>query len=368
MSAIDRRLIQNFEWPVFGLGMLLVLIGILNLMSASPDANVGLHGSALRQLVWFGAGFIGLLVVLIPDYRSLERVAIPFYFVCLGMLVAVLFVGPIINGSQRWIILGPIRIQPSEIAKLAVIFLLARVLQRQETPQEIGLVALTPYLILIAIPAAIVLRQPDLGTAGLIVLAPATFIIVARVRMVSLVWLSAAGVGALGAAWFFYLHDYQKERVLTFLDPERDPLGTAYHAIQSQIAVGSGGFLGKGFGAGSQSQFGFLPEQQTDFVFSVLAEEWGFTGAAVVMMLYLALLIRGIMIARASKDRFGAYLALGIVAMLFWPIAINIGMVIGVFPVVGVPLPLLSYGGSSLVTCLVAIGLLMNISMRRYTF
>jgi rod shape determining protein RodA len=188
------------------------------------------------------------------------------------------------------------------------------------------------------------------------------------VRVSSLVLIASAGIVAVTVAWFFFLHDYQKERVFTFLNPERDPLGAAYHSIQAQIAVGSGGLFGKGFMLGSQSQLDFLPEEQTDFVFSVLGEEWGFIGSATVLLLYLGILIRGLMIAHSSKDLFGAYLAVGIVALFFWAGAINVGMVIGVLPVVGVPLPMLSYGGSALLTCMVALGLLMNVSMRRYIF
>jgi rod shape determining protein RodA len=176
----------------------------------------------------------------------------------------------------------------------------------------------------------------------------------------------------LGAAacstWFFYLRDYQKERVLTFLNPDRDPLGAAYHTIQSQIAVGSGGLIGRGFLNGSQSQLQFLPEQPTDFVFSVLAEEWGFLGATFVLVLYLGLLLRGLVVARTAKDLFGTALAVGCVSILFWPAAVNVAMVLGLLPVVGVPLPFLSYGGSSLLVSLASVGLLMNVSMRRYLF
>jgi rod shape determining protein RodA len=368
LPAIDRRLIQNFEWTLLGLALAVSLIGVINLTSAAPGSEPGvIPDTAWRQLSWLAVGSLALLAALIPDYRTLERFAFPFYGFCIVLLVAVLFFAPVINGSQRWLILGPARIQPSELTKLALILVFARVLQRRGA-QELELANLAVPALIIAVPCALVLRQPDLGTSMLIALLSGSFLLVARVRATLLLWLGAASIAGASLAWFYYLHDYQKDRLLTFLNPESDPLGAAYHAIQSQIAIGSGGILGRGFQKGPQSQLDFLPEQQTDFVFSVLAEEWGFVGASIVLLLYLALIVRGLMIARASKDAFGTYLAVGVVALFFWAGAINVGMVLGVVPVVGVPLPLLSYGGSSLVASLLGVGLLMNISMRRYVF
>jgi rod shape determining protein RodA len=309
-----------------------------------------------------------MFATLVPDYRTLERFALPFYGLVVALLVAVLISGRIVNGSQRWIHLGPLNLQPSELAKLAMIVLFARLLARRSASAPIGLRDLVIPGILIAIPAALIVKQPDLGTTLVVCIVSASFLAIARVRVFSFVLLALFGLVAGAAGWIFFLHDYQKERVFTFLNPERDPLGAAYHAIQSQIAVGSGGLFGKGFGQGSQSQLDFLPEQQTDFVFSVLGEEWGFVGVAVVLLLYLGILLRGLMIAHSSKDLFGTYLALGVVALFFWAGVINVGMVIGVLPVVGVPLPMLSYGGSALLTCMAALGLLMNVSMRRYVF
>jgi rod shape determining protein RodA len=368
MPGIDRRLIQNFEWPIFVMGLGVALIGIVNLISASPERGAFLPDTAWRQVVWMALGLGLLLATLLLDYRTLERIAIPFYGGVILLLVAVLFIGRIVNGSQRWIDLGPFNLQPSELAKLALIILFARLLARRSATSSIGLLDLIFPAALVAIPAALVVKQPDLGTALVLCVVSASFLAVTRVRVGSLVLIVAGAVAAVTVAWLFFLHDYQKERVFTFMNPERDPLGAAYHAIQSQIAVGSGGLFGKGFLHGSQSQLDFLPEEQTDFVFSVLGEEWGFVGTATVLLLYLGILIRGLMIAHSSKDLFGAYLAVGIVSLFFWAGAINVGMVIGVLPVVGVPLPMLSYGGSALLTCMIALGLLMNVSMRRYIF
>lgn len=369
MPAIDRRLIQNFEWPLLALTLALLAVGVINLVSAAPDGGAGgIPPTAWRQMIRVGFGLVVMLIVLIPDYRSLERAALPLYAVSVALLVAVLLFAPTINGSQRWLPLGPFQIQASELAKLAIVILFARLLSRRNPMQNLGLPDLVLPALLIAVPAWLILREPDLGTALVLAIVAGSFLFIARVRWSLIASLAASAAVAAGLAWSFYLHDYQKERVLTFLDPDRDRLGSAYHQIQSQIAIGSGGLFGKGYLQGPQSQLDFLPEQQTDFVFSVLAEEWGFVGAGLVLLLYLALLVRGLMIAHASKDQFGSYLAYGVVALLFWPGLINVGMVLGVLPVVGVPLPMLSYGGSALLTSLAALGLLMNVSMRRYVF
>ena len=367
--GIDRRLIQNFDWGLLILVLLLGSLGIVNLISAAPgSAESWLPYTAKRQMIWFAVGSVAMFAMVLIDYRRLERLSLLFYLGCVALLVAVLFLAPIINGSQRWIVLGPARLQPSEITKLAMILLFARMLQKTSATEELGFRQLALPALAIAIPCALVLRQPDLGTALSIALVAGSFAVVARIRLSTVLSLGVAGATGAGLAWFFCLHDYQKQRLLTFLDPERDPLGAAYHAIQSQIAIGSGGLFGRGFLQGPQSQLDFLPEQQTDFVFSVLGEEWGFVGAGVVLCLYAALMLRGLMIARASKDAFGSYLAVGVVGLFFWAGAINVGMVLGLLPVVGVPLPFLSHGGSSLLTAMLACGLLLSVSMRRYVF
>ena len=368
MPGIDRRLTQHFEWPLFGMALLLGVIGVVNLISAAPGSGAGIPPTAWRQLLWLGVGLLLLLACLVPDYRSLERLAIPAYVVCIAALIEVLFFGPIINGTQRWLPIFGLRVQPSEITKVAVFLVLARALQRHPSNRQIGLPDLLGPIALVALPAILVLRQPDLGNAMLIVLVAGSYLLLSPTPARLLTSLGVGALAVAAAGWFFVLRDYQKERILTFLDPEQDPLGAAYHSIQSQIAVGSGGLFGRGFLQGPQSQLDFLPEQQTDFVFSVLGEEWGFLGACFVLALYLGIMIRGLMIAHASKDQYGAYLVFGVVALFFWPIAINVAMVLNLFPVVGISLPMLSYGGSSLLTCMIAVGLAMNVSMRRYVF
>jgi len=285
-----------------------------------------------------------------------------------GLLACVLLFGTIAKGSQRWLAVGPFMVQPSELAKLAVVLVLARHFHRNRGQGPYLLRELIWPLVLLLIPFLLVLKQPDLGTALMIAVTGGTVFLMLPIRARSLLSILGGSVAGLVVAWTHFLHDYQRMRVKSFLNPEMDPLNSGYQAIQSKIAVGSGGLWGKGFLKGTQTQLDFLPEQQTDFIFSVLAEEWGFIGAGLMLALYMVLILYALNVARTSKDSFGALLGAGVVGMLFWPVLVNIGMVMGFMPVVGVPLPLMSYGGSSLVVTFMGIGLLMNIRMRRFTF
>ena len=219
----------------------------------------------------------------------------------------------------------------------------------------------------ILIPVGLIIRQPDLGTAIMVILIAGSILLFAGIRRTTLGLIGILGGLAMIAGWYG-LHDYQRARIRTFLNPEADPLGSGYHIIQSKIAIGSGGFLGKGFSEGTQSQLSFLPERHTDFAFSVFAEEWGFAGSFGLLLVYLFLIVWGLYIARRAADRFGMFLAVGVTAMIFWHIVVNLGMVVGLMPVVGVPLPLFSYGGTSMVTTMIGVGLLLNVSMRRFKF
>jgi len=366
---IDRRVLQNIDWMLLALAIGVTVLGIVNLYSATYVGHQGTErGVYLKQALWMGLGLVALLVMLVPDYRTFERAAYPIYWASVALLVAVLFIGTIAKGSQRWLAFGPVTIQPSELAKLGVVIALARFFHHNKAQDGYGLLALVRPLALVGIPFLLVLKQPDLGTALLIAFIGGTLFLFVPIRTRSLLTILLVGIVVVSIAWKFSLHDYQRMRVLTFLEPERDPLNTGYQAIQSKIAVGSGGIWGKGFLHGTQTQLNFLPEQQTDFIFSVLAEEWGFVGAGLVVVLYMTLILYSLNVARSSKDGFGALLGAGIVGMLFWPVFVNIGMVLGFMPVVGVPLPFMSYGGSSLIVTFAALGLLMNIRMRRFTF
>ena len=275
--------------------------------------------------------------------------------------------GIITSGAQRWIKIGSISFQPSEFVKISLILALAKFFHRPPARKGYSLKDLPIPFSPPSFPMVLILKQPDLGTAIILFLIFFSVLLFVKIRWSSLLILVIGGMAILPLLWNF-LKEYQKRRIITFFNPDLDPLGAGYHIIQSKIAVGSGGILGKGFMKGTQCKLGFLPEQQTDFIFSALTEEWGLIGSLFVVSLYFALILWGLRIAVQSKDRFGAILAFGVVAMLFWHVFINIGMVLGIMPVVGIPLPLLSYGGSFLISTLIGVGLLLNVSMRRYLF
>jgi rod shape determining protein RodA len=249
--------------------------------------------------------------------------------------------------------------------KVAVIITLASYYSKNAYTRGFTLRQLFTPVILVLIPFALIVRQPDLGTALLIVLIAGSMTVFVKIERRSFLYLVATGMVTIPLVWFF-LKDYQKQRILTFLNPDRDPLGAGYHIIQSKISIGSGMLAGKGYLKGTQNALSFLPEQHTDFIFSVLAEEWGFVGSAILILLFLLLIIWGLNIAHSCRDPFGTIIAVGISAMIFWQVFVNIGMVMGLMPVVGVPLPFISYGGSSIATMMIAVGLLINVSMRRF--
>ncbi|MFW6123151.1 MAG: rod shape-determining protein RodA [Thermodesulfobacteriota bacterium] len=363
---IDRRLVQNFDWPLLAMIFVLAGIGIVNLYSAGY--NHAVHGATpvyVKQSYWLLMGLGVMLVTLTIDYRYLERLAYPLYIFSIILLLVVMVGGKTVSGSKRWLALGPVSFQPAELVKIAIILALARYFHRLSPQGPLPLKDLLPALVLVLIPAALIAKQPDLGSAILVTMVGGSMILLVGVNWRTLLIGAALLFTAIPAAWPF-LKEYQRQRVRTFLNPEHDPLGAGYHIIQSKIAVGSGQFWGKGFLQGTQSQLHFLPEQHTDFVFSVFAEEWGFVGSAGVVLLYFGLCLWGLLIARNCKERFGQLLAAGVTALLFWQVFVNLCMVTGLMPVVGIPLPLFSYGGSSLITTMLALGLLLNLRMRRF--
>lgn len=365
---IDRRLITNFDWTLLALVLAACVLGVINIYSASASYTVVATPFYLKQLYWILAGLLLIVLVCSLDYHLFEDVAYWFYGILCLLLVIVLAVGKTSMGATRWLHLGFFSIQPSEPMKIVAIMVLARFFTNYATVGGLTLKDLLYPSLFIGVPALLIMKQPDLGTAILVILIAGSMMAYLGIRFSALVTCIVAAIPAVYVGWSFYLRDYQKNRILDFLDPERDPLGSGYHIIQSKIAVGSGGVLGKGFMRGTQSQLRFLPEQHTDFAFSVFAEEWGFIGCLVLLVLYLLIVLWGLHIARRCNDRFGSLMAVGVTAMLFWHIVINIGMVIGIFPVVGVPLPLFSYGGTSMITSMIGIGILLNISMRRFMF
>lgn len=363
----DRRLITHYDWILLLQVALVAAIGIVNLYSATAAWSGPATPIYLKQLSWFGLGLIIVTLLCLFDYRHLEYLGFPAYGVAILMLLAVLVVGRTSMGATRWLSVGGIGLQPSEAMKIVIIIVLARYFTEKSNPQGFTLRDLLLPGALLLVPVLLVMKQPDLGTAMLLLAIGGTMALFAGIRRSTLLALAIAGAAAAFGGWFL-LHDYQRQRIYTFLNPEQDPLRSGYHIIQSKIAVGSGGLFGQGFRKGTQAQLSFLPERHTDFAFSVFAEEWGFTGCLLVLVLYLLIVLWGLYISRRASDRFGMFLALGVSAMLFWHIVVNLAMVIGLLPVVGVPLPLFSYGGTSMITSMTGIGLLLNVSMRRFMF
>jgi len=365
----DRRLVQNFDWILLLILALIAATSLVNLYSAT----YGLGGGGVspiftKQLYWFLIGFGVFFLMTLFDYHRLEQLAYPAYFLSIGLLILVLVIGAVTSGSQRWIHVAGFTFQPSEVAKFAVIIALAKYLnERVDSTEAYRLRDLWQAFVVIAVPGVLILKEPDLGTTLLVGMVSFSMILFVGIRWQSLALLSGSALLAVPFLWS-YLKDYQKNRILTFLRPDMDPLGAGYHINQSKIAIGSGQIWGKGYMEGTQTRLHFLPEQHTDFAFSVLAEEWGFVGSIFLLTLYLLLILWCINIARNSRDRFGTFIAIGILSLVFWEFVINVSMATGLLPVVGIPLVLFSYGGSSVVSTFAGMGLLMNISMRRFMF
>ncbi len=364
---IDRRLLIHFDWALLGIVLVIASIGILNLYSAAAKIETAGAPLYLKQIFWLVIGLTAMVMIAFVEYRFYSDFAYIVYTIALVLLLIVLAYGMITSGAQRWVKIGPLSFQPSEFVKISFILALAKFFHRPPDRKGYSLKQLLLPFLLLLLPMVLILKQPDLGTAIILLLVFFSTLIFVKIRWSSLLAIGLTGGAAVPLLWNF-LKGYQKRRIITFFNPDLDPLGAGYHLIQSKIAIGSGGILGKGFMKGTQSKLGFLPEQQTDFIFSALGEEWGLVGSLFVVGLYVALILWGLRIAVKAKDRFSAILAFGVVAMLFWHVFINIGMVLGMMPVVGIPLPLLSYGGSFIVSTLMGVGLLLNVSMRRYLF
>lgn len=366
MFRFDRRLLLNFDWVIVIATLIIALMGLANLYSATYHNTQ--HGTPvfLKQLYFFALGCLIILLLLTQDYRLLVTWNYPLYVLVILLLISALIFGKTVAGTQRWIDLGFFRLQPSEPAKLMLVITLASYYYRKDPGKGFSLKELIVPMLLTAIPFLLILKQPDLGTGLMLV-----FIFVSMTLFVKLKWstlsvLLGTCISAIPVGWKYFLKPYQRQRIETFLNPESDPLNTGYHILQSKIAVGSGQKFGKGYLKGTQGHLDFLPERHTDFAFSVWAEEWGFIGSLFFLICYFFLILWGLNIAVSSRDKFGVLLAFGIMSLIFWQAFINLAMIMGLLPVVGMPLPLFSYGGSSLLTTLVGIGILINIRMRRY--
>lgn len=362
----DRRLFLNFDWTLFFLVIGLATIGILNIFSAGFSMHdIRQSPQYIKQIQWVFVGLASMIVAFCIDYRIIARYAYIIYGISLLLLVAVFLYGTTTHGSQRWIILWGFSFQPSELVKLTVILALAKYFDDYKVAGGHELKDLLIPFAITLLPFVLIMKQPDLGTSLILVIIFFSMAIFVGVRLKSFLIAFGTGIVLTPISWYF-LKEYQKDRILTFFSPERDPLGTGYHIIQSMIAVGSGGIFGKGYLKGTQTQLQFLPEQHTDFVFSVFAEEWGFIGGVILIFMFLVLILWGLKIALHSRDLLGTLISFGITILIFWKVFINIGMVLGIIPVVGIPLPFLSYGGSAIVVLMMSIGILMNVSMRRF--
>jgi rod shape determining protein RodA len=362
MLKMDRRLLQNVDWPLLGAAFFIIGLGLVCLWSLNPGR--GISAMMWRQISWVGVGLVGLLVVVSVDYRNLVRFAPVFYVVGLGLLLSVFILGRTVSGARRWIHLGPLTVQPSELFKLIFIITLAWALTSARG-ERLSRASLVGTFVLLGVPFFLVVRQPDLGTALVLVPVLGATLVGLGLRMKVLGGLALGSVALMPLAWFV-LKPYQRDRLLVYLDPFRDPLGTAYNVIQAKIAIGSGQLLGKGIGGATQSRLAFLPERHTDFIFAVFAEMWGFLGCLVLVVAYALLVLRGFEIAAGTRETRGRILALGVTSVFAVQILINIGMVTGLLPIVGIPLPLMSYGGSSMVVSLTALGLLISVRMRQF--
>jgi rod shape determining protein RodA len=369
MLKIDRRLIKNFDWITFFIIIILTTLGIITIFSATrPPLGIGEHKPFyLKQIIWLFISIIALFLIIIFDYSWFYKTSYPLYIIGIIALLIATFVGKTTMGAQRWIDVGLFSFQPSEFFRVAFIIAFSTYLTNIKILTNLNL--LKGLFLFLIIPIVLLLKQPDLGTAVLLTTIFMSLSLIKGVSkkiIIAVIALSILSVPFLGHIFWEGLRDYQKNRIIAFIDPDVDPAGIGYHINQSKITIGSGSLIGKGYLRGTQGPLRFLPEKHTDFIFSVFAEEWGFIGSLFMLLLYLALFLRGIDTAMKSKDEFGKLVAIGITIMFLMYFFVNIGMTLGMMPVVGVPLPFVSYGGTALLSNFIAAGMLINIRMRRF--
>lgn len=365
MLRFDRRLLHNFDWVLLGLVGLIAAMCLANLYSATPDSFRGTP-VYIKQLYFFLMGFALIFIIISFDYRVLVEANYTLYGAIICLLLFSLIFGRDLAGTRRWIDLGFFRLQPSEPAKLMLVITLASYYFRKDTGKGFTLKELLVPIMLAGLPFILIVMQPDLGTGLMLAFIFISMTLFVKLRWSTLVTLVGSALVIASIGWQYLLKPYQRQRIETFLNPGADSLGTGYHITQSKIAVGSGLKFGKGYLKGTQGHLDFLPERHTDFAFSIWAEEWGFFGSLFFFGVYFSLVFWGLNIAVSSRDKFGTLLCVGVVSLIFWQAFINLAMVMGLLPVVGMPLPLFSYGGSSLITTMAGIGILMSVRMRRY--
>lgn len=366
MFRVDRRLLEHFDMVLIILICLVCTMAFFNLYSASSPPKAYGTPPYIKQGYFFLMCFALFVFIISFDYQELLFWNYPFYALISFLLILSYFVGDSAGGAQRWINLGFFKLQPSEPAKLMLVITLASYYSRKEINDGYSIKDLAAPIALTGVPFLLILKQPDLGTALMLGIIFVSMTVFVKLKMSTYGILGSVGMGLGVFAWEQVLKPYQKQRIQTFLNPENDPMGHGYQILQSKIAVGSGGKFGKGYLEGTQGHLHFLPERHTDFAFSVWGEEWGFAGSLVFLGTYFLLLIWGLYIAMNAKDRFGVLLSFGVVMLIFWQAIINLFMIMGFLPVVGIPLPLVSYGGSSLITTMLGLAILMNVRMRRF--
>ena len=366
---MDTRLFGHINWSLLACLAMLFFVGLLNLYSASGtrlEDGVMVSSFYQKQILWGLCGMGCMLVTMSFDYHRLRNFAWPLYWITLILLLIVALIGKNVYGATRWISFGVFSIQPSELAKISVLVLGARLLAQDGQP--LGWKRFFCVLGMGLLPCAFILKQPDLGTSLMLLLILGGMILFHGMRAAVLRSCLVAIPCAVPTLWFLGMHDYQRQRILSFLDPGNDPRGTGYHILQSRIAIGSGQLWGKGFTEGTQSQMRFVPERHSDFALAVFGEEWGFIGCVSLVALFCFFLLSIFSSAIQAKDRFGSMLVVGIFFYFFWEILINICMVIGLMPVVGIPLPFISYGGSATLVNFTLLGIVLNVSMHRFIF
>lgn len=385
---VERRPWANVPYALLVSVVLTAVVGIYNLIAASRPAGseaLVFSGQAKNQVLFLVVGLGALAAVAAVDYRLIQRLVIPIYLLNLVALIALRYFGHKAKGAESWFVLGPFRVQPAEFMKIGMVLMLAKYFHDDHRPTQLtyGFLRLVPPALIAAVPTLLVLAQPDLGTALMMTFTAITVLFFARPSApvwVAFVVVAIVGVGVL---WNDYvraqpeprmtlirhkLKRHQDARITSWLDPTSDLKGSSYHAMQSKIAVGSGGMTGKGWLQGTQTGLRYLPEQHTDFIFSVFAEEQGFLKCLGLLTLYALMLLAALVVAFNARERFGAFVAVGVAAMVFWQVFENIGMVTGLLPITGITLPLMSYGGSSMLSVMIGLGLLVNVSMRRHVF
>lgn len=371
---IDRRLLTNFHWPLLLTVFLLITCGLINLYSSTYTVNISQDSGIkswfspffLKQLIWTIVGLGAMVLATTFDYRRLQTIAPVMYMVGIFLLALVLVAGEESHGAVRWLKIGPIQIQPSEFEKVFLVIAVAAWGASDRVRLYPSITQILVFILISIPPFLLVFLEPDLGTALLLLITSCTIIFCLGIRWRLILAFLILGIMIAHPLWNYGLKEYQRDRIKTAIDPDRDPKKRGYHIRQARIAIGSGMLWGRGYLQGTQSKLRFLPERHTDFAFAVWAEEWGFAGGIVLLFLFGLFVYFCFQAAFLAKDRFGSLIVIGLSASIVWEIVINIGMILGFFPVVGVPLPFISYGGSALLRCLVSIGLIENVCMRRF--